>query len=338
MPRSASPVLPQPDVNEGNVVDRFSAGIRQVIGTRPLAATIASMRPAADWLLPVAMVFGVACAPIRAQAPPQTSALPSGSAVAVPASQYEVELAAGEALLRAGLYSEARVALVKATEAGQTPEARSNAALLAKKASPSIWAETTRKLGDLLQTSVATLAIGVLGFFLLMLLRPAVKEVGAFVSKRRGQRSRTVVLQDFADATATGLGVGLPDLVRSLYFEQLRLAQAGTSGGLLVPYRDPGSLPLLSPAESSAIDAIDLKVAGVEVGRIFAWLERIWNTPRHNVCGTVYRTRPNAIRATVWIKPVSGDERTWDGPLSGDQQLHDMAYRIVFALLDDGGQ
>ena len=253
-------------------------------------------------------------------------------------SEFSARMAIADELSRRGLQDEARRLYVSAAEGAPTVEERLRALNAAKdttavriidgESGERIW-NGTRALVD--NGAAALLVAAVLAAGWMFVGRPAL----AALESRRQQISNRAIVRDFQDGTNTGLGKGLPALVRTIYREQQEFQAVSPGGSVLVPYHVPGGLPVLSaPAAESDLSWVGLSVAGTPVKDVLARWSAAWHAPWSTTAGTIYQLNGDT-RVSVSIETYGQPPVAWDSSLQeGVNPPRDAAYRVLFTILD----
>jgi hypothetical protein len=251
---------------------------------------------------------------------------------------YLNQITLADELSRRGLREEARRSYVSAAEAAATTEER-NRALGAAQSLATIGVIDGGS-GERILSAVRTIVdnglaavmvvVGLVGVWMGG-VRPAL----ARLEKLRRGVSKTAVIQNFHDSTNTGLGRGLPDLIRTIYREQQELRTLSPGGSVLVPFHVAGGFPVLSaPAAESDFPWTGLSVAGAPVKDILARWFAVWNAPWSSTSGTIYQMNQD-VRVSISIVTHGEEPVAWDSSLQeGVNPPRDAAYRVVFTLFE----
>lgn len=247
-------------------------------------------------------------------------------------------MALGDELLRRGLEEDARREYVSAAENAATDQQRDRALSAAGRTRevPIVDSESGDRvrsaLRGILENGIAAFVVtAILGTLWLLAGRPALAAL-----KGARQRSSTLaVIADFEDGTTTGLGKGLPALIRTLYREQQEFQSTSPGGSVLVPYPVAGGLPVLSaPAAETDFTWAGLSVASTPLKAVLARWSAAWHAPWSTTTGTIYQLGQD-VRLSVTIATHGRRSVAWDASLQdGVNPPRDAAYRVLFTIVD----
>jgi hypothetical protein len=252
--------------------------------------------------------------------------------------EFSKRMALGDELLRRGLQEDARREYVSAAENAATDQQRDRALSAADRTRRVSMIDggsgdrVRSALRGILENGVAAIVVtAILGTLWLLAGRPSI----AAVKSVRQRFSKRAVIADFEDDTTTGLGKGLPALIRTLHREQQEFQATSPGGSVLVPYPVPGGLPLLSaPAAETDFTWAGLSVGGAPLKAVLARWSAAWHAPWSTTTGTIYQAGQD-VRLSVTIATHRQQSVGWDASLQdGVNPPRDAAYRVLFTIVD----
>jgi hypothetical protein len=146
--------------------------------------------------------------------------------------------------------------------------------------------------------------------------------------------SRRVDVDAFRDTTGVKLWEGFPVLLRSTLTSAINALQKPTT-----EYRPAlGKIPLIATRPAVQLPEVAVSIAGVQLGNVLHYFQRLVFRPRYSIEGTVYET-DNSVRMALSLFKRSRPLQAWDvalsDPKSPQVSMEDCAYMVIHAILDD---